>query len=138
MKKILLLALILFTSAFFASGQTIKDRYADGTQLTEDEWKFENFNYLNLLNRQNELLTNKQIAMWMTLGGTILTSLTGSLINEGAQDVGTQIAFIVSAMTMSVGSIWFVVNEFALITNQKKINNTLTLRYGPNGIALQF
>ena len=139
MKKSLLLALLLFAvSAAVAPAQTIKERPADGTQMTATEWQFQNLKYVDLLNRQNELLTNKTIAIWLTLGGSVLASVSASAIQAGSQDVGTQIAFMTSALATAVGSIWCFVNEFALISNQKKINNALTLRYGPDGIVLQF
>ena len=138
MKKLLLLALVLLASAALAPAQTIKERPADGTQLTSAEWQFQNLKYVDLLNRQNDLLTNKTIAIWMTLGGTVFASLTAAAIQEGAQDSGTQIAFITSALTMTAGSIWLLINEFALISNQKKINNAITLRYGLDGVAIQF
>lgn len=138
MKKLLTFTLILLASASIASAQTIKERPADGTQLTATEWQFQNLKYVDLVNRQNDLLSNKCTALCLTLCGSFFSGITASAIQAGAQDTGIQIAFITSALTMTAGSIWFLVNEFALISNQKKINNALTLRYGPDGLALQF
>ena len=47
MKKILLLALILLAvSAAIAPAQTIKERPADGTPVTQTEWQFQNLKYV--------------------------------------------------------------------------------------------
>lgn len=138
MKKILFLALILLASAVIAPAQTIKERPADGTQLTPSEWQFQNLRYVDLLNRQNDLLNDRTTAICLTIGGSFLASITSSLIQGGMNDGIMATLFISSAVAAAVGSCWMLVNEFQMISNQKKINNCLTLRYGPDGVALQF
>ena len=69
MKKILFLALILLACSLIAPAQTIKERSADGIQLTPTEWQFQNLKYVDLLNRQNDLLDERIIALSLTVGG---------------------------------------------------------------------
>lgn len=149
MKKRFLLILLLMTVAGLAGAQTIaerlpeqtptvQDRLSDGTALPNPEQQFQNMQYVDLLNRQNDLLSDRVIAISLSLGGGFLTGLTASLINGGSADTFTATLYIFSAATALVGSVWLTVNEFQLISNKKKINDNLTLRYGPDGVALQF
>ena len=138
MKKILFLALILLACSLIAPAQTIKERSADGTQLTPTEWQFQNLKYVDLLNRQNDLLDERIIALSLTVGGYAVTTITSNLIQNGANDGFTTTMFIAGALTTLVGGGWMIVNEFQLIKNKKKVNKCLTLRYGPDGVALQF
>ena len=41
-------------------------------------------------------------------------------------------------IALLTGGIWMIVNEFKMVNSQRKINDHLILRYGPNGVALQF
>lgn len=134
MKKLLLLAVFLLSTAALSNAQKINDAPPQSTT----EQQFHNLKYVDLLNRQNDLLNDRVIAISLSLGGGFLTGLTASLINGGSADTFTATLYIFSLATTLVGSVWLTVNEFQLISNRKKINDNLTLRYGPDGVALQF
>ena len=91
-----------------------------------------------LTTHQNDLLSDRVAAICLSVGGGFLAGLTTSLIQNGADDIFTTTLFITSTLAGVAGGVWMIVNELQLISNQKKINNALTLRYGPDGIALQF
>ena len=149
MKKTLLLLVVLLATVVTVNAQTIKERLpeepqtaqeklAERTATTTPEQQFLNLKYVDLLNKQNDLLNERIIALSLMLGGSFLTSISASLINSGYSDGLTSTVYIFSAVTALVGSTWMIVNEFQLIGNRKKINKNLTLRYGLDGVALQF
>ena len=149
MKKRFLLILLLMTVAGLAGAQTIaerlpeqtptvQERLSDGTALPNPEQQFQNMQYVNLLNRQNDLLSDRVIALSLSMGGGFLSGVMTSLAQSGYTNSAVATLLIASSATALVGGVWMIINEYQLISNRKKINNNLTLRYGPTGVALQF
>lgn len=149
MKKYFFLMLVLMTVAGLAGAQTIaerlpeqtptvQERLSDGTALPNPERKFQNIQYVELLNRQNDLLSDRVIALSLSIGGGFLSGVMASLAENGYTNSAVATLLIASSATALVGGVWMIINEYQLISNRKKINNNLTLRYGPTGVALQF
>lgn len=149
MKKYFFLMLVLMTVAGLAGAQTIaerlpaqnptvQERLSDGTALPNPEQQFQNMQYVDLLNRQNDLLSDRVIALSLSIGGGFLSGVMTSLAQSGYTNSAVATLLVVSLTTSLVGGVWMIINEYQLISNRKKINNNLTLRYGPTGVALQF
>ena len=149
MKKYFFLMLVLMTVAGLAGAQTIaerlpaqnstvQERLSDGTALPNPEQQFQNMQYVDLLNRQNDLLSVRVIALSLSIGGGFLSGVMTSLAQSGYTNSAVATLLVVSLTTSLVGGVWMIINEYQLISNRKKINNNLTLRYGPTGVALQF
>ena len=52
--------------------------------------------------------------------------------------VAATVGIVAGELAFLTGGIWMIVNEFKMVNSQRKINDHLILRYGPNGVALQF
>ena len=51
--------------------------------------------------------------------------------------VAATVGIVAGELAFLTGGIWMIVNEFKMVNSQRKINDHLILRYGPNGVALQ-
>ena len=97
--------------------------------------------YVEMLNRQNRLLTNRKIASCISLGGSALYLLGMNVATMDTREKPSNTGYYLAgagAVAAAGGGIWLLVNEFCLINSQKKINNHLIVRYSPGGIALVF
>ena len=97
--------------------------------------------YVEMLNRQNRLLTNRKIASCISLGGSALYLIGMNVATMDAREKPSNTGYYLAgagALAAAGGGIWLLVNEFCLINSQKKINNHLIVRYSPGGIALVF
>lgn len=147
MKKVLLALVALVASAVLSNAQIAPgrgmNRSAEVTAL--------NTQYADLLSYQNHLLKNRKTAMIVTLSGLGVCVTSGVLGASVAQyeyssgkvvsvdyPVAAAVGVIVGECALLTGGIWMIVNEFKMVNSQRKINDHLILRYGPNGVALQF
>ena len=97
--------------------------------------------YVEMLNRQNRLLTNRKIASCISLGGSALYLIGMNVATMDTREKPSNTGYYLAgagAVAAAGGGIWLLVNEFCLINSQKKINNHLIVRYSPGGIALVF
>ena len=97
--------------------------------------------YVEMLNRQNRLLTNRKIASCISLGGSALYLIGMNVATMDTREKPSNTGYYLAgagALAAAGGGIWLLVNEFCLINSQKKINNHLIVRYSPGGIALVF
>ena len=97
--------------------------------------------YVEMLNRQNRLLTNRKIASCISLGGSALYLIGMNVATMDTREKPSNTGYYLAgagAVAAAGGGIWLLVNEFGLINSQKKINNHLIVRYSPGGIALVF
>ncbi len=120
------------------SNEPAEDEAANNNLILSSEQRFLNWQYVDLLKRQNTLLSERTTAICLSLGGSFLVGVASSLENTGASSDLVNVFGYTGAVMGLVGGVWMLVNEFQLIQSRKKINNHLILRYGPNGIALQF
>lgn len=147
MKKILLLVVALFVSAGISHAQFIKGpsdnsiteiQAGETLEPTDSNAQYLNYQYLELLNRQNDILNSRRTALILTLAGGFAGSICASAIQNGNNSVGLAYGYIGAVLTELTGLVWLTVNEFTLINNRKKINENIKLRYTGNGVALQF
>lgn len=147
MKKALLLLVALFVSAGISHAQFIKgpaDNYVTEIQSgetvepTDSNAQYLNYQYLELLNRQNDILDSRCTALILTLVGGFSGSICASAIQNGNTSVGLAYGYVGSVIIELTGLVWLTVNEFSLIRNRKKINENIKLRCTGNGVALQF
>lgn len=99
---------------------------------------------LDLLSYKNTLLTQRKVALIITLSGSTVGVVGASMMFLGMtdpSDVMSEIGkgiMIGGGIVAAAGGIWCVINEFNLMNCERKINDALTLRFGPTGIAIQF
>ena len=148
MKKVLLALVALVASAVLSNAQIAPgrgmNRSAEVTAL--------NTQYADLLSYQNHLLKNRKTAMIVTLSGLGVCVTSGVLGVAGVTfqynsrgdvemvdvPVAATVGIVAGELAFLTGGIWMIVNEFKMVNSQRKINDHLILRYGPNGVALQF
>lgn len=114
--------------------------------MNQDE-VYWNAEYANLLNLQNAKLDSRRNALIVSLAGAGLTYIGGIVgvytateSYDGTLQMGLPgMAMMgVGIVSIGVGGIWLLVNEFNMIKTQKRINEHLMLKYGPTGVALTF
>ncbi len=141
MKKIIITLIALTVAVLSASAQKATTKTAAAPQTTSAALSTQDLNYVNLLNKQNKLLNQRQTALIIGLSGSAFASAcytTLYLIDSKALQEVFGIGLYVGAATALAGGVWGIVNEFQLINNKRKINDNLILKVNPNGIALQF
>ena len=139
MKKILVTLIVLTVAVLSASAQkAVTKTAAAAPSVTLSP---QDLDYLGLLNKQNQLLKQRQTALIIGLSGSAFASAcytTLRYIDGKALQQVFGIGFYVGAATALAGGVWGIVNEVQLINNKRKINDNLILKVNPNGIALQF
>lgn len=142
MKRIVLILVTVIASTTLMDAQV---QWGNGSRRDRNATELNQYQsglYVEMLNRQNRLLTNRKIATCISLGGSALY-LIGMNIEamdtqvDNPSNTGYYLAGA-GALAAAGGGIWLLVNEFCLINSQKKINNHLIVRYSPGGIALVF
>ena len=92
-----------------------------------------------LLSQENEQLSQRTIAMILSLSGGAVTAVGAAQMDEYGYLTPTGKAFAaVGLITASVGEVWLIVNEFQLISTRKKINHYTQLRLTPNCLKYSF
>ena len=145
MKKIFVAILFLLASSLLAKAQIAPGR-SPGSVLPP-EVLAQNTQYVDLLSYQNHLLKNRKTALIVSLAGAGV-GVIGSMVTVASIDasggtytidspVGSALMGI-GSIAVTTGGIWLLINEFKLIDSQKRINEHLILRYGPDGVRLQF
>ena len=141
MKRFVLILVTVIASTTLMDAQiqwgngSRRDRNA--TELNQ----YQSGQYVEILNRQNRLLTNRKIATCISLGGSALYLIGMNVATMDAREKPSNTGYYLAgagALAAAGGGIWLLVNEFCLINSQKKINNHLIVRYSPGGIALVF
>ena len=141
MKRLVLILVTVIASTTLMDAQiqwgngSRRDRNA--TELNQ----YQSGQYVEMLNRQNRLLTNRKIATCISLGGSALYLIGMNVATMDAREKPSNTGYYLAgagALAAAGGGIWLLVNEFCLINSQKKINNHLIVRYSPGGIALVF
>lgn len=137
MKKIYFVLIALFAGlSLFAQTPegrvpSISDNYSFSTA--------DYYQYYFLLDQQNHLLKNRKTALTLTLVGSAVTSLsTLTADSNGELSKGGAIMALAGSITTLVGGVWLIVNEYQLISSQRRINDHLMLQVKPNGLALSF
>ena len=141
MKRFVLILVTVIASTTLMDAQiqwgngSRRDRNA--TELNQ----YQSGQYVEMLNRQNRLLTNRKIATCISLGGSALYLIGMNVATMDAREKPSNTGYYLAgagAVAAAGGGIWLLVNEFCLINSQKRINNHLIVRYSPGGIALVF
>lgn len=141
MKRLVLILVTVIASTTLMDAQiqwgngSRRDRNA--TELNQ----YQSGQYVEMLNRQNRLLTNRKIATCISLGGSALYLIGMNVASMDAREKPSNTGYYLAgagAVAAAGGGIWLLVNEFCLINSQKRINNHLIVRYSPGGIALVF
>ena len=141
MKRLVLILVTVIASTTLMDAQvqwgngSRRDRNA--TELNQ----YQSGQYVEMLNRQNRLLTNRKIASCISLGGSALYLIGMNVATMDTREKPSNTGYYLAgagAVAAAGGGIWLLVNEFCLINSQKKINNHLIVRYSPGGIALVF
>ena len=142
MKKIITI-LVFFAIAITAVAQvphkeSLPDRPVTFTD-SDQAVAFEQFEFSELLKRENSLLKQRSIATIITLSGSVVTSVgmvlrdeRGNITNTGA------VLGSIGLLSTTGAGVWLIVNEFQLISTRRKINEKMVLRVTPAGVALQF
>ena len=150
MKKVLFALAVLMASALVANAQIAPGR--EFKEVLPPEVLAQNTQYVDLLAYQNHLLKNRKTALIVSLSGigtvtvSTIIGFAGALYSYNSNTGGVDIQFPVYAtagqlagsVAATTGAVWYLVNEFKMINAQKKINNHLILRYGPDGVKLMF
>ena len=150
MKKVLFALAILIASTLAAHAQIAPVR--ESREALPPEVLAQNTQYMDLLAYQNHLLKNRKTALIVSLAGagtvTVSTILgfVGATYSYNTNTGGTDIEFpafatvgqLAGSVAATTGAVWYLVNEFKMIDAQKRINNHLILRYGPDGVKLMF
>ncbi len=141
MKRFVLILVTVIASTTLMDAQiqwgngSRRDRNA--TELNQ----YQSGQYVEMLNRQNRLLTNRKIATCISLGGSALYLIGMNVATMDTREKPSNTGYYLAgagAVAAAGGGIWLLVNEFCLINSQKRINNHLIVRYSPGGIALVF
>ena len=119
----------------------VQTYYKTTTNKEEQKTVFVPQTDIDLLAYQNRLLNQRKSALIIGVSGMSVAAI-GGVVSFAATDTNTKIVgsriSIGGVVIASIGGLWFIVNEFQMINTQKKLNKAMTLRYGPDGIALQF
>ena len=100
---------------------------------------FEQFEFSELLKRENSLLKQRSIATIITLSGGVVTTVGMALRDERGNITNTgAVLGSIGLVTTTGAGVWLIVNEFQLISTRRKINEKMILRVTPAGVALQF
>ena len=141
MKRFVLILVTVIASTTLMDAQV---QWGNGSRRDRNATELNQYQsglYVEMLNRQNRLLTNRKIASCISLGGSALYLIGMNVatmdIREKPSNTGYYLAGA-GAVAAAGGGIWLLVNEFCLINSQKRINNHLIVRYSPGGIALVF
>jgi hypothetical protein len=132
---ILTVAVCLLGISAFAQVQPGKEIPAQGQQLTISPNEYTQF---NLLAEQNKLLKARKTWHTVTVAG-VGTSILGLMLGVFADsDAAIILLGYTGALTGAVGSVGCAINQYKLISNQKKINESMMLQLNPNGVVLRF
>ncbi len=100
---------------------------------------FDQFEFMNLLERENSLLEQRRNATILSLIGSVMTSVGLSIRDQNKQMIPEGIAIGSVGLLATLGSgVWLIVNEFQLISTRRKINEKTLLRVTPTGVSLRF
>ena len=99
----------------------------------------------DILSYQKSLLNQKKYASAVMIGGATVAGIgTGMFITLLNNNIPIQVMevgqwLIWGGVTVgSLGAAWFIINQFQWCNSQIKLNKALSLRFGPEGISLQF
>ena len=141
MKRLVLILVTVIASTTLMDAQV---RWGNGSRRDRNATELNQYQsgqYVEMLNRQNRLLTNRKIASCISLGGSALYLIGMNVATMDTREKPSNTGYYLAgagALAAAGGGIWLLVNEFCLINSQKKINNHLIVRYSPGGIALVF
>lgn len=141
MKRLVLILVTVIASTTLMDAQI---QWGNGSRRDRNATELNQYQsglYVEMLNRQNRLLTNRKIASCISLGGSALYLIGMNVATMDAREKPSNTGYYLAgagAVAAAGGGIWLLVNEFCLINSQKKINNHLIVRYSPGGIALVF
>jgi len=142
MKKLLVLFVALFALVLSANAQYIPAYPAsqpgeNPVAFDEMQW---NYNYIQLLQKQNTLLKRRAIALSVAVGGYALYSVGAALPADENGNISTPgvIMGVGGLLTTLVGGTWLLCNEFNMIGAQKAINEHMLLKVNPSGMQLAF
>ena len=142
MKKIFTI-LVFFAIAITAVAQvphkeSLPDRPVTFTG-SDQAVAFEQFEFSELLKRENSLLKQRTIATIITLSGGVVTTVGMALRDERGNITNTgAVLGSIGLLSTTGAGVWLIVNEFQLISTRRKINEKMILRVTPAGVALQF
>ena len=137
MKRLVLILVTVIASTTLMDAQV---QWGNGSRRDRNAAELSG-QYVEMLNRQNRLLTNRKIASCISLGGSALYLIGMNVATMDAREKPSNTGYYLAgagAVAAAGGGIWLLVNEFCLINSQKRINNHLIVRYSPGGIALVF
>jgi hypothetical protein len=141
MKRFVLILVTVITSTTLMDAQI---QWGNGSRRDRNATELNQYQsglYVEMLNRQNRLLTNRKIASCISLGGSALYLIGMNVATMDTREKPSNTGYYLAgagAVAAAGGGIWLLVNEFCLINSQKRINNHLIVRYSPGGIALVF
>ena len=141
MKRLVLILVTVIASTTLMDAQV---QWGNGSRRDRNATELNQYQsglYVEMLNRQNRLLTNRKIASCISLGGSALYLIGMNVASMDAREKPSNTGYYLAgagAVAAAGGGIWLLVNEFCLINSQKRINNHLIVRYSPGGIALVF
>ncbi len=141
MKRLVLILVTVIASTTLMDAQV---QWGNGSRRDRNATELNQYQsglYVEMLNRQNRLLTNRKIASCISLGGSALYLIGMNVATMDTREKPSNTGYYLAgagAVAAAGGGIWLLVNEFCLINSQKRINNHLIVRYSPGGIALVF
>ena len=141
MKRFVLILVTVIASTTLMDAQV---QWGNGSRRDRNATELNQYQcglYVEMLNRQNRLLTNRKIASCISLGGSALYLIGMNVATMDTREKPSNTGYYLAgagAVAAAGGGIWLLVNEFCLINSQKRINNHLIVRYSPGGIALVF
>ena len=141
MKRLVLILVTVIASTTLMDAQI---QWGNGSRRDRNATELNQYQsglYVEMLNRQNRLLTNRKIASCISLGGSALYLIGMNVATMDTREKPSNTGYYLAgagALAAAGGGIWLLVNEFCLINSQKRINNHLIVRYSPGGIALVF
>ena len=141
MKRLVLILVTVIASTTLMDAQI---QWGNGSRRDRNATELNQYQsglYVEMLNRQNRLLTNRKIASCISLGGSALYLIGMNVATMDTREKPSNTGYYLAgagAVAAAGGGIWLLVNEFCLINSQKRINNHLIVRYSPGGIALVF
>ena len=141
MKRLVLILVTVIASTTLMDAQI---HWGNGSRRDRNATELNQYQsglYVEMLNRQNRLLTNRKIASCISLGGSALYLIGMNVATMDTREKPSNTGYYLAgagALAAAGGGIWLLVNEFCLINSQKRINNHLIVRYSPGGIALVF
>lgn len=146
MKKHIITLILILLSSVILTAQTIPSAGPvpvpdTGIQLTQPALQslLGSVELSGLLARENTLLHQRGVALTLTLTGSVMTTV-GTFLTDGQGQLTTAGKVFAGAglLTTAAGGVWYIVNEFQLISARRKINDRMSVQLSPSGLRLNF